>query len=101
MNPIQIGTPGSRKWPPFHLERLLLDGLYTWRHNMRREPCTYCGNAGGTIDHIHPRVQGGINGWENETACCTRCNSLKDRKPALFFFLQRRRPSGISNRGTQ
>jgi hypothetical protein len=44
---------------------------------LRRDPCAYCGAAGGEIDHISPRGHGGANQWDNTTGACRSCNSSK------------------------
>jgi hypothetical protein len=30
-----------------------------------------------TVDHIHPKSQGGLNAWDNYTAACPKCNTRK------------------------
>ncbi|WP_413319376.1 HNH endonuclease [Agrococcus sp. 1P02AA] len=48
-----------------------------------RRRCAYCGGAGATIDHIHPRSRGGASDWLNTITACTRCNGAKgSRTPA-------------------
>lgn len=48
-----------------------------------RYSCEYCGtsetDAGGelTIDHYHPRAQGGSDHSDNLLYCCIRCNQFK------------------------
>ncbi len=43
--------------------------------------CQYCGKRFVTselsLDHVHPRSQGGEMGWENIVCCCVACNSRK------------------------
>ncbi len=43
--------------------------------------CQYCGKRFATselsLDHVHPRSQGGTMGWENIVCCCVACNSRK------------------------
>lgn len=48
------------------------------------DPCSYCGGAGGEIDHIDAL---GDSGWQNLTAACRSCNSSKDRLPILRHLL--------------
>ena len=48
--------------------------------------CQYCGDKFGrkdlTIDHIHPKSQGGPTNWSNITTACFKCNTKKaDRTP--------------------
>jgi 5-methylcytosine-specific restriction endonuclease McrA len=54
---------------------------------LRSDPCSYCGGAGGTVDHVVPRAAGGTNGWENLTSACQPCNSEKHTRPLLSFML--------------
>lgn len=46
-----------------------------------RNVCQYCGERFPTselsLDHIHPRSQGGGSSWENLVCCCVRCNTRK------------------------
>lgn len=43
--------------------------------------CQYCGKGFPTselsLDHIHPRSQGGGSSWTNLVCCCVRCNAQK------------------------
>ena len=43
--------------------------------------CQYCGKHFSTkeltIDHVVPRVQGGMNTWDNLVCACVRCNARK------------------------
>jgi hypothetical protein len=54
---------------------------------LRLDPCSYCGEPAGTIDHIDPLRTGGERVWENLTAACQRCNSSKGTRPLLFSLL--------------
>ena len=46
-----------------------------------RNLCQYCGKKFSTqelsLDHIHPRSQGGESSWINLVCCCVRCNTRK------------------------
>ena len=46
--------------------------------------CQYCGETKGsndlTIDHVTPKVRGGLTVWTNVVACCKRCNNAKGDK---------------------
>lgn len=54
--------------------------LRAYARALRRDPCAYCGEEGGTLDHIVPRSGGGARwDWENWTGACERCNRRKDR----------------------
>jgi len=41
--------------------------------------CQYCGKTGRdlTLDHVQPRVRGGLHTWENVVAACIPCNHRK------------------------
>lgn len=51
---------------------------------VRRDPCSYCGGPGGTMDHIMAVRDGGTSEWMNQTGACRSCNSRKKRLPLLF-----------------
>jgi hypothetical protein len=57
---------------------------------LRKDPCAYCGRAGGVIDHIEPRVTGGADDTDNLTGACHPCNGQKSAL-SLLGFLGRRR----------
>ena len=44
--------------------------------------CQYCGHQTRelTIDHVVPKVRGGLTSWTNVVACCKRCNNSKGDK---------------------
>lgn len=52
--------------------------------------CSYCGVSltiqTMTLDHIIPKCKGGTDDKTNLTACCERCNSLKDNMPLDRFL---------------
>lgn len=56
---------------------------------VRADPCSYCGKAGGQLDHIEPVSEGGALSDENFTGSCQRCNSRKRTTPLLLFLLKR------------
>lgn len=43
--------------------------------------CQYCGKkfpmSELSLDHVHPRSQGGETSWENIACCCVKCNVKK------------------------
>lgn len=39
--------------------------------------CFYCGRYGDTVDHIVPKVRGGISSFSNCICACKRCNTDK------------------------
>ncbi len=62
-----------------------------------RNRCQYCGQTFPTselsLDHIVPRVQGGMNSWENIVCACTRCNMRKGgRTPRQAHLTLVRKP---------
>jgi 5-methylcytosine-specific restriction endonuclease McrA len=62
-----------------------------------RYTCQYCGARPGsaelTIDHVVPRSQGGISGWENCVLACVTCNRQKaNRTPGQAGLLLRTKP---------
>jgi len=42
--------------------------------------CVYCGKYADTIDHVVPRMDGGLSTYENCVAACTSCNRKKGHK---------------------
>lgn len=63
-----------------------------------RDPCAYCGDGGGVIDHIEPKYHGGERTWENLTAACARCNSSKSDRSLLYHLLRARGVSSVPGR---
>jgi len=88
-HPLGRGMPSGRP--------LRVDGqshYEAWLSLMRRDPCSYCGGPGGTVDHVDPRSRaprglGSAHGWINTVGACSRCNGSK-RDLRLIVFLQRR-----------
>lgn len=58
--------------------------------HLYRDPCSYCGEDGGTVDHIIPVVAGGSSEEANFTAACRSCNASKNDRGLLTFLLSRR-----------
>lgn len=56
---------------------------------LRADPCSYCGEPGGTVDHITPVAANGDLGWKNLTASCRSCNASKSTTPLLVFLHRR------------
>jgi 5-methylcytosine-specific restriction endonuclease McrA len=56
---------------------------YNRRTIYRRDnnTCQYCGKKKPgnelSLDHVHPRCQGGLTTWENIVVACTDCNARK------------------------
>jgi 5-methylcytosine-specific restriction endonuclease McrA len=57
-----------------------------WLRVLRADPCSYCGDLGGHIDHIVPISRGGPHCVSNLTSACRACNSSKNRRPLLAFL---------------
>ena len=65
-------------------DRLPATGVKLNRRNLfarDQNRCQYCGRRFPTnelsLDHVIPRTQGGLNGWENIVCACIRCNVKK------------------------
>jgi hypothetical protein len=39
--------------------------------------CVYCGEIANTVDHVFPKIQGGLTVEHNLVAACRPCNSKK------------------------
>ncbi len=52
-----------------------------------RYTCFYCGQAGNTIDHIIPIVQGGTDHISNLVTACQWCNSAKSNASVENFMI--------------
>lgn len=61
-----------------------------WLSLLRKDPCSYCGGDGGTVDHIEPLIDGGTNEVENLTGACASCNAVKNSRSLLTFLLERK-----------
>lgn len=58
-----------------------------WVEVLKFDPCSYCGNPGGTLDHVIPLVGGGEHSEDNLVGACRSCNSSKWAHSLLFFLL--------------
>lgn len=69
---LQGNTHRSWKVPPVNRRNVLKrDG----------HACQYCGSTKRlTLDHVIPRVKGGLHTWENVVTACEDCNSRKGDK---------------------
>lgn len=59
-----------------------------WLEVLYVDPCSYCGNAGGTLDHIDPVSAGGTNEVDNLAGACLTCNTRKQAMPMLRFLFR-------------
>lgn len=81
----------KRQAAEIYQERKLARGdvdTLEWLKLIRRDPCSYCGGGGGTVDHIEPKVRGGLNHWSNYAPACRSCNSSKNDSPLLIYLLR-------------
>ncbi len=53
---------------------------------LRRDPCSYCGNGAGEVDHIVPIATRPDGSWENLTSACRGCNARKHARSLLVFL---------------
>jgi hypothetical protein len=101
--------PGHPLGPGYPTGRPLRDEgqshRQAWAAIVRRDPCAYCGEEAGTVDHIEPQAHaarglGGVHSWVNFTGACESCNTGKSDMP-LLEWLYRRRWSAPVTRRTQ
>lgn len=52
--------------------------------------CCYCGGTADTLDHIHPRVKGGLTVKHNLVPACAPCNRRKGHQDVFGWW--RREP---------
>jgi HNH endonuclease len=64
-----------------------------YRRVLRADPCAYCGEPGGALDHVEPRHLGGADDWTNLAGVCGSCNSAKTLGLLDFLLTQRHRES--------
>ncbi len=62
-----------------------------WDHS-----CAYCGEPADTLDHVVPRVQGGLTIRKNLLAACRVCNGSKCADPVYQWY--RRQPFWSADR---
>lgn len=60
-----------------------------WKLILRKDPCTYCGGAGGTVEHITPQSAGGQDTIANMVGACGMCNVRKRSHPLWLYLLMR------------
>lgn len=53
---------------------------------MYEEECFYCGERGGSVDHLVPRSVGGSDDLSNLVTCCQDCNSKKYTSSVETFY---------------
>ena len=63
--------------------------LRHWRqslHELTGQCCIYCGHRSESIDHVHPKSQGGPSITENCVPACLTCNRLKGDTEAFAWY---------------
>lgn len=87
----ESGKKYSRLYPERNLvkrhkrrARLRSNGVFTITNRELKTlyslPCFYCGNAGGSLDHVVPIARGGAHGIGNIVPACMPCNMSKGSK---------------------
>jgi transposase-like protein len=80
------GVSPSLRFTPEAVERR------EWAKVLAADPCAYCGDGGGTVDHIVASARDGDDTTENLTGACLACNSGKCATPLLLFLLSEHPP---------
>jgi hypothetical protein len=75
--------------PTFKLSKKEIWKLYN-------SPCFYCGNPGGTIEHVIPIARGGSHGIGNLVPCCGSCNYSKADKTVMEWRIWKLRMASYS-----
>lgn len=57
-----------------------------WAEDLRKDACLYCGQEGGTVDHIVPFSLWGLTNEANCVGACERCNKHKANKQVWTWF---------------
>mgnify|MGYP001558421216 CR=1 FL=1 len=57
----------------------------SYKRELRRQPCWYCGGPGGTLDHIVPKSKGGRQAPNNSRPACFWCNVAKGNRTTEEF----------------
>ena len=87
-NPEKVRAKARRRQGRIH------PGDEWWASVLERDPCCYCGDPGGTVEHIVPMSAGGGSEPDNLAGACLGCNSAKQAKSLLLFLATRRRGGG-------
>ena len=59
---------------------------YAMLLELRSQDCFYCGNEGGSVDHLVPRCKGGPDQLDNLVPCCRGCNARKGISDLTDFY---------------
>ena len=63
--------------------------IEAWMRVLENDPCAYCGDPGGEIDHIVALARGGVHSTGNLAGACKSCNSSKHTTDLLRFMLRK------------
>lgn len=55
-----------------------------WGHR-----CAYCGEPAESLDHVHPKVKGGLTVARNLAPACLPCNRLKGHREVFSWWRER------------
>ncbi len=58
-----------------------------WSVVLRRDPCVYCGERGGTVEHVNPR--GPRSPVSNGVGACEKCNGERGSVPLIYYLIWR------------
>ena len=82
-------------WNTYNMNRRRANGTeisasdFDWLAVLRKDTCPYCFGPGGSLDHVQPLINGGIDAVDNLAGICRSCNSSKGSKDLLQFMLWR------------
>lgn len=48
--------------------------------------CAYCGEIAESLDHVHPKVRGGLTVSRNLVPACLPCNRLKGHREVFSWW---------------
>jgi 5-methylcytosine-specific restriction endonuclease McrA len=61
--------------------RFRQDILSAWGHR-----CAYCGDTAQSLDHVHPKVKGGLTVPRNLVPACLGCNRRKGHREVFSWW---------------
>lgn len=66
-----------------------------WTAALRADPCSYCGERGGEVEHVLPLNAGGPHRIDNLVGACERCNASKSDTPLVLWLVTRTRGARV------
>lgn len=71
--------------------KLNIRSLYDDEKTKFESKCCYCGSISDplTLDHLYPRKLGGIDISDNLVFCCKKCNSSKNSKDVIEWYVEK------------